>query len=477
MEWWVLFEQYWLNAIFWLFVLVVALYFARNAVHRVLYKMSRAVSVLLRMQARALAGVIKNLRQRNRDVLLEMGKAQKERELNRDFHRVNAIVANDLGGYPELQKTISLLVTELEEDYHKSAETPAPSPDWIEAIEAIVNLKETQKGNPVIVKVLEDLYASLETQQKKTLDAYRSGITARHKILHTMMPHWRKLNNAVERVGGAMKNLILQTEEIDKNMAQYREINAGTEKAERMLQVSSLREFFIALFWMTVFAGGAFLNFHLISLPMSEMVGAGSYIGAYTVAEISALMIVFIEIALGMLLMEVLHITRMFPAFGTLDERKRRILVWSLLLVVFLFASMESALAITRDQIASDNAALKNLLVGGESVDVEGTDISQMIPRAAQMLIGFLLPFVLIFVAIPFESLVESSRILLGNLVIQVLHFVALLLRLLSTAVRYLTDIILALYDIIVSLPLWIEHRLTQRPALVDEKSGIKDLS
>jgi hypothetical protein len=274
-----------------------------------------------------------------------------------------------------------------------------------------------------------------------------------------------------------MKNLILQTEEIDKNMAQYREINAGTEKAERMLRVSSLREFFIALFWMTVFAGGAFLNFHLISLPMSEMVGAGSYIGAFTVAEISALMIVCIEIALGMLLMESLHITRMFPAFGTLDERKRRVMVWLLLLFIFLFASIESSLAITRDQIATDNAALKSLLVGGESVDVEGTDISQMIPRAAQMLIGFLLPFVLIFVAIPFESFVESSRILLGNLVIQVLHFIALLMRLLATAIRYLTDILLALYDIIVSIPLWIEHKFAQRPPATEPKAEIKDLS
>ncbi len=465
MDWWVFIEgQPVLTGFIWVIFIIIFLYFARNAVHTALFRISRLASAILRLQAKALARVIQNLRERNREVLLEMGKGQLERKLNRDFHRVNEIVTNDLGNYPDLQKTMSALVTKLEEDYHRSAETPPPSPDWIEAIEAIVNLKEAQKGNPVIVKVLEDLYASLEGQQKKTLDSYRDGVSARHKLLHAMMPQWRKLNNAVERVGGSMKNLIIQAEEIDKNMDQYREINAGSDKAQRMLRVSSLREFSVSVFWMAIFAGGAFFNFHLISLPMSEMVGAGSRIGAFTVAEVSALMIVLIEVAIGMLLMEVLHITRMFPAFGTLDERKRRILFWTLLGFIFVFASIESGLAFMRDQIASDNAALRSLLVGGESVAVESSAaISAFIPQAAQMLLGFLLPFVLIFVAIPFETFVESGRILLADLAIQLLHVVILVMRLLATALRYTTDILLALYDIIVSIPLWIEHKLSGR--------------
>ncbi len=481
MNWWVLFDQQWLNAVFWLVVIILALYFARNAVHRALFKISRLISAILRLQAKALSRMVTNLKQRNREVLLEIGKGQMERKLNRDFHRVNEVVSNDLGGYPELQKTISMLVTKLEEDYHKSADTPTPSPDWIEAIDAIVNLKEAQKGNPVIVKVLEDLFSSLENQQKKTLDAYRDSVASRHKLLHSMMPHWRKLNNAVERVGSSMKNVILQTEEIDKNMTQYREINAGTEKAERMQRSSTLKEFAISLFWMLIFAGGAFLNFHLISLPMSEMVGSGSRIGSFTIAEVSALMVVMIEIATGMLLMEVLHITRMFPAFGTLDERKRRILFWTFLLFIFLLASMESGLAFMRDQIAADNSALKSLLAGGQEVTSEGSGISQSIPQAAQMMLGFLLPFVLIFVAIPFESFVESGRILLGNLVIQVLHLIIIVMRLLSTSIRYLTDVVLALYDIVVSLPLWIEQKLSQKSDIDQpvktKKSLAKDAS
>lgn len=457
---------------------IIFLYFARSAVHSALYRISRLAASVLRIQAKVLSRVITNLRARNREVLLEMGKGQMERRLNRDFHRVNESVNNDLGNYPELQKTISLLVAKLEEDYHKSAETTPPSPDWIEAIEAIVNLKEAQKGNPVIVKVLEDLYSSLESQQKATLAAYRDGVSMRHKLLHSMMPHWRKLNNAVERVGGSMKTLMSLTEEIDKNMDQYHEINAGSEKAVRMLSVSSFREFIMSLFWMAIFAGGAFFNFHLIALPMSEMVGAGTQIGIFSVAEVSALMIVLIEIAIGMLLMEVLHMTRMFPVFGTLDKRKSRILMWVFLGFIFLFASIESGLAFMRDQIAADNDALRAMLLGTEAAAVETeAAISRYIPQTAQMLLGFILPFVLIFVAIPFETFVESGRVLSANILVQLLNLVIVAMKLLASIIRYATDILIALYDIIISLPLWIEQKLSQKKADRATKSDQKALA
>ena len=462
---------------------ITFLYFARKPVHAALYRVSRLMSSLLRLQARALAAAIVQIKQRNREVLLEIGKGRLERELNRDFPRVNDIVASDLSSYPDLQQTISRLVTRLEEDYHRSAETPPPSPDWVEAIDAIVNLKEAQKGNPVIVKVLEDLYASLEAQQKKTLDSYRDGVTRRHKLLHNMMPHWRSLNNAVERVGGSMKNLILHAEDIDKNMDKYKEISAGSDKAERRLRVSTSMDFITSVFWMALLAGGAFFNFQLISLPMSEMVGAGSRLGMFTVAEVSALMVVLIEIAMGMLLMELLRMTRMFSAFTTIDEKKRKILLWCLLVLIFFFASIEAGLAFMRHEIALDNDAVRALLTSSSGLQVVPPNdaISRFIPQFAQVGLSFILPFALIFVAVPFESFIESGRVLVASLIVQLLNIIVLVLRLLSVSVRYLTDILLAVYDVIVSIPLWIESKLESRSKVekksTQEASLVKDVS
>jgi hypothetical protein len=205
------------------------------------------------------------------------------------------------------------------------------------------------------------------------------------------------------------------------------------------------------------------------------MVGSGSRIGVFTVAEVAALMLVLVEVAIGMLLMEVLHITKMFPAFGTLDERKRKTLFWVFLTLIFAFASIEAGLAFMREQIAADNAALLGLLVGGETIVAEST-IPTNIPAAAQMLVGFILPFVLIFVAIPFEFFLESSRILLGSLLVQILHLTIIVMRLIATIINYVTDILLAFYDIVVSIPLWVESKLSTKAKADKPEKGESSL-
>lgn len=479
MTWMIIPDKPFASGLLWAALLIAFLYFARTPVHTSLYRVSRLLISILRLQAKALARLIENVKQRNHDVLIETGKRQIERKLNRDFHRINEIVANDLGGYPALQKNISQLITELEEDYHKSAETPPPGPDWVEAIEAIVNIKEAQKGNPVIGKVLEDMCTSLENQQRKSLEHYRTNTALRHKLLHAMMPHWRKLNNTVERVGGAMKNLVLQAEYIDRHMNQFNEIQANTEKASRMLQVSALNGFLKSCLILACLIGCGYMNYHLIALPMSEMVGGGDLIGnsSMTLAQFSSIVIVLTEMAIGLFLMESLHITRLFPAVGSMDDSKRRVCIWTCFCLILGLALVQAGLAYLNDQSAANEAALIALLASHDPGIVSSSaSISHIIPQAAQMLLGFFLPFVLIFIAIPFETFVESSRTILGALYVQLLHLLVIIMRMLATVLRYGCDILLALYDVVVCVPLWIESRLNhQAPEQSSEVSVVKD--
>src|SRR6267378_1122594 len=70
----------------------------------------------------------------------------------------------------------------------------------------------------------------------------------------------------------------------------------GTDKAQHALTVSGFTQFAIALVVMAIAAGGAFINFKLIALPMSEMVGAGDYItSSLRTSEVAALVIIFVE--------------------------------------------------------------------------------------------------------------------------------------------------------------------------------------
>ena len=67
---------------------------------------------------------------------------------------------------------------------------------------------------------------------------------------------------------------------------------------------------------MMIAFGGAYVNFKLIALPMSAMVGGGDYItDTLQASEVAALVIILFETLMGLFLMETLRFTSLFP-FG-----------------------------------------------------------------------------------------------------------------------------------------------------------------
>jgi hypothetical protein len=84
------------------------------------------------------------------------------------------------------------------------------------------------------------------------------------------------------------------------------------------------------------------------------------------------------------------------------------------------------------------------------------------ITTAAQMGMGFILPFALTFVAIPLETFVHSLRTVLGMIGIALLRFTSLLLRLLGNASLHTGALLEQLYDLPLFVPLWLEQRVGQ---------------
>ena len=80
-------------------------------------------------------------------------------------------------------------------------------------------------------------------------------------------------------------------------------------------------------------------------------------------------------------------------------------------IILLILAGVESALAFIRDRIAADMQALRQAL---SSVDT-AQPTTRWIPTVGQMVMGFILPFALAFVAIPLESFVHSSRAVVGK--------------------------------------------------------------
>jgi hypothetical protein len=445
-----------ISLLLWLALAAAVLYLARPSAHKVIFTVCQALHDVLRLAAQSFHSAEQRLSARNREVLLAAGREAKERIIEREFDRVADSVHRDLSGYPALQRTLSEAIGRIEEDHQQAVEVPPDPPGWIKAVDAIAKL-DTRKDSTV-ADILADIHESLVKAQDKALDEYRSASRQRHELLRRMMPHWRNIQTTLNRVNKNVESLLDRSRSIDRHVDEYREIVQGTERAVQVLSSSSLVQFFVSALVLTVAVGGAAINFSLIARPMAEMVGGTAFIGGFRTAEIAALVIIMVEVSMGLFLMESLRITRLFPVIGALPDKMRVRMVAVTFVILLLLASVEAGLAYMREILMQDELATAELLRGGDAL---AQSDYVWITTAAQMGMGFTLPFALVFVAIPLETFVHSLRTVVGLCGIGLLRVVHLVLRLLGNVFLHAGTMFVRLYDIPIFMPLWIEsaHR------------------
>src|SRR5512134_1549280 len=444
-----------LSALVWFLIAMPFLYAARKPVHELLRAVGHLAGGPLRQGSRWLLSAAHDMRERNKAVLLAHGREDSEQQIAREFERVAALVKRDLEGYPALQRRLLDEITRVEEDYKKCGEVPPPPPDWIEAVGAIAKVKSN--GNELVVRVLEEINRSIKQIHDKTLGEYRRAYESRHKILDGFMPFWRSLDKTLTQADRKMTSLADRAAAIDSQMERFEQIVKKTDRAEHMLTVSALTQFFVASLVLAIAAGGALINFKLIALPMSEMVGAGDYLTAtLRTSEVAALVIIFVEAAMGLFLMETLRITHLFPKIHGLPERMRKRMMWTAFVLLLCLAGIEAALALMRDMLIADKQALLQSLAATQAAAADGW--LTRIPTIGQMLLGFILPFALAFVAIPLESWVTSARTVGGAALVMLVRALAVLLRISGTIVRQLARVLVTVYDILIVVPLLVER-------------------
>jgi hypothetical protein len=302
--------------------------------------------------------------------------------------------------------------------------------------------------------ILEDIHGSLVKAQDKALAEYRSASRERHALLRKMMPNWRRIQQTLNHVDKNVESLLGRSRSIDRHMQEYQDIMRGTDRALQVLSSSSLVQFFVSALVLAVAVGGATINFSLIARPMAEMVGGTSFIGGFRTADIAALVIIMVEISMGLFLMESLRITRLFPVIGALPDKVRVRMIWITFTILLMLASVEAGLAYMREILMQDELATTALLRGGDALI---QNQYAWITTAAQMGMGFTLPFALVFVAIPLETFVHSLRTVLGLIAIGVLRLAHLLFHVLGNLFVHIGAALVRVYDILIFMPLWIE--------------------
>ena len=452
-----------------LIVAMIVLYAARVPMHGLFRASGHALGGPMRLGARWLAGVAEAMKLRNRAVLLGQGRRETGQRVEREFERIGILVTRDLQGYPTLQRRILEEITRVEEDFRKCGEVPPPPPDWVEAVAAVAEIKTG--GGEVVQKILVEIRDSIERIHDKAIAEYRRAYQTRHGILEGFMPYWRSLDTTMKQVDTKMAHLQESAATVDAQMEKYKKIVAKTTEAETTLTNSSYTQFTISIIVLWIALGGAFINFKLIALPMSEMVGAGDYLTAsLRTSEVAALVIILLEASMGLFLLESLRITHLFPRIANLNDRTRRRMIWISLVLLVTLAGIEAALALMRDMLIADKQALLQSLASAPAA-ASGDGWISRIPTAGQMILGFMLPFALAFVAIPLESFIHSARTVCGVLAVDFVYTLGFVLRVLGNLVRLASRVLLHFYDLLIVLPLMAEQLVK---SLRGREQGVK---
>ncbi len=120
-----------LSAVILFVIAMPFLYAARKLVHELFRSIGNMVGGPLRLGARWLFAAARDMKERNKAVLLAHGREEVSQHIEREFERVGALVTRDLEGYPALQRKLLDEITRVEEDYKKCGEVPPASPEWV----------------------------------------------------------------------------------------------------------------------------------------------------------------------------------------------------------------------------------------------------------------------------------------------------------------------------------------------------------
>ena len=448
------------------FVLILAimvmLYAGRKPAHNLLNTLGSSLYQSLRILSMRLNNMSKKLQLRNREVLLAHAQQESERRVGREFERLQQLIQRDLSNYPEVQQRLDSLINNIEQSYQESADNPPLPPAWGDIVKMVSDLPS--HGDPAVTKVLKSIKDSVQATHKETLKAYQVNNAKRHKVLASMQPHWREIHSQLKEVDSTVDALDKRSHQLDLRLQELENIHKGEQSTLQSLTSSSLTQFFTSGLILAVALLGGLINFQLIALPMSEMVSSSSYIGAMKTSDIAALVIILIEVVMGVFVLESLQITRLFPLMSSLDDRMRKRMFVISLIILTVLACIEASLAYMRDLLALDREALNQSLAATASASTAIVAHAEFrwIPSIGQMIMGFILPFALAFIAIPLESFMQSLRTVLGLVASGLLQLSALILHLLGRTLRQSSQLLIQAYDFLIMLPVMVEKGIQQ---------------
>lgn len=442
----------------WIVASMVFLFLAREPVHKVINALSDATAGGLRKLAEWTKNAAQAMREKDRKVLLESGVAKIQGEILQEFSKIDMANTKSLAGYPKLQLRLDDNISQIERGYKECGQVTPEAPGWSEVIESI-GRAQGSTSDRIIENMLSEIHKSAVDGEKKALSEFRDVAAKRHKILGSMAPVWKRVEKLGKDINSQVEKVMENGRNIEKYMARYEKISAAEPESIDMLSSKVTKLFIISLIVIFVGLVGAFINFNLIALPMSELVPAGVRVAGMAVSEVSALVIVALELVLGIFMFEAIGVTHTFPQISNMTRGKRKIILFGCLFGLLFLSTVEASLAILRENLAAAKSAL-DISLAGESATVTD-NINSQITLIGQALLGFVLPWILAVIAIPLEMFIEASQ----HAFAKIYTIIITLLCHLANAIAYLIEgffkILAHLFDIYIIIPVQIANLFT----------------
>ena len=448
----------------WVGASMIFLFFAREPMHRMIQALSDATAGGFRKLAVWTKKTAELMREKDRKVLLESGVARIQGEILQEFAKIDTANTKSLAGYPELQLKLDENITRLKNDFEECGQVISEAPGWSEVIESIARAQGSTSDR-IIEKMLSEIHKSAVADEKKALSELRNIAAKRHKILGSMAPVWKRVEKLGKEVNSKVEKVIENSRNMDKYMTQYEKISAGGSESIDMLSSKVTKLFIISLIVIFVGIVGAFINFNLIALPMSELVPAGVRVAGMAVSDVSALVIVALELVLGIFLFEAMGVTHTFPQVAAMTRGKRNIILYGALFGLLFLSSVEASLAILREHLAQAKTALDHSLAGdsGTTPEVAFSNITVI----GQATLGFVLPWILAVVAIPLEMFIEASQHVFAKIYTLIISLLCHLANVIAYLLEGFFNILVHVFDIYIIIPVQIYNMFKGKPVSV----------
>ncbi len=268
-------------------------------------------------------------------------------------------------------------------------------------------------------------------------------------------------------------------EKIDRDFKEFDEAVESDDRRAIAAKESILVPFILAVLVMTIALFGVVLNFFLIQRPMADIVGDDMQIAGMSLPTAAAIVVIFLEAAAGIVLMDSLRITRL-TAISELNGRLRTAFLAAALICLTLFSAFEAFLAIQRERLIELDQATQEMAMSGfmpvtetpvvetpatQESGTEGTAPETEAEPAkdfsfalwAQVILAIIIPWLLATAAIPLETVVRNLWLILQLVFHQLLVFLSIFSKVLATAFKAFGLFLIRLYDLLIFLPLAIE--------------------